>query len=64
MSAPVHVQRTEDGFYWAVRYDCCDTRPMRFHAWELAMRIATGHQCPKPYTEVRPHRKRLTRTVR
>lgn len=43
------VRVTRQASLWVVEYACCDTRTMRFHEWRLAMRIAVGHQCPKPY---------------
>ena len=63
--APVSVRKDESGFYWMVRYACCDTRQMRFHDWRLANRIAFGHKCPDPFPTVTFDRpKRLTRSVR
>ena len=65
MPDKISVRKDESGFYWVIQYPCCDTRPMRFHDWTLALRIANGHECPQPYpTTVFTRHKRLTRTIR
>ena len=61
---PIAVRKNPARMLWEITYACCDTHPMRFHDWVLAMRIATGHQCPPPYAKARKVQKRLTRTIR